>query len=304
MLLLSIRGSLVRGERGAAALPALTRRRPRLSRLADSAVASKRLADSRRDPRPLAEDQIGAAKLTIARCVPPTQSPNLGRRLTGSPRLLSRSRPRRPGYRNGDQTQPGPGRLLARRRLAPRPHGPAVGRPSARPLRDPSRGESDRRRGGAAAVSVSIHPGRFRDRPERPPAFPARHATMVSSPLSTESSEHRVGRCRRYCKSVQLISCPNQRHPDDPGFQHKSSRSYVAPFALHRYPSPDPKPRIAPIIGPKREPHNAQDDRRTSGCRSILGRGRFSVGCYSDSHVDTRGTHATAFAGSGTPDCR
>ncbi len=40
---------------------------------------------------------------------------------------------RRPASRdcNGDQTQPGPGRLLARRRLAPRPREAAVGRQSA-----------------------------------------------------------------------------------------------------------------------------------------------------------------------------
>ena len=47
----------------------------------------------------------------------------------GAPRRLFSSRAagqRR--YRNGDQTQPGPGRLLARRRLAPRPRGAPVGR--------------------------------------------------------------------------------------------------------------------------------------------------------------------------------
>jgi hypothetical protein len=49
-------------------------RRGPLSRLADSGVASKRLADPRRDLRPLAEDQIRGAKLTIARCVPPDRN--------------------------------------------------------------------------------------------------------------------------------------------------------------------------------------------------------------------------------------
>ena len=70
--LLSSRGSLATGEREAASTGDCRRRR--LGRLADSGVASKRLADPRRDPRPLAEDQIGGAKLTIARCVPPDRN--------------------------------------------------------------------------------------------------------------------------------------------------------------------------------------------------------------------------------------
>ena len=43
-------------------------------------------------------------------------------------RVLSNPSVARACDRVGDQTQPGPGRLLARRRLAPRPHGRVVGR--------------------------------------------------------------------------------------------------------------------------------------------------------------------------------
>jgi hypothetical protein len=100
---LSSRGSSPRGKRGAAALPGIVRSR-RVSRLADSVVASKRLADPRRDPRPLAEgsDRRRQANDRAVRTAQ-SQSPNLGRRLTRSARLLSRSRLRRPGDRNGDK---------------------------------------------------------------------------------------------------------------------------------------------------------------------------------------------------------
>ena len=57
-------------------------------------------------------------------------------------RVLSLQDRRNPRDRNGDQTQPGPGRLLARRRLAPRPHGAVVARHWTRPAWDGADRES------------------------------------------------------------------------------------------------------------------------------------------------------------------
>ncbi len=68
-------------------------RRRRLSRLADSVAASKRLADPRRHPRPLAEgsDRRRQANDRAVRAAR-SQSPNPGRRLTSGRHDCSRAR--------------------------------------------------------------------------------------------------------------------------------------------------------------------------------------------------------------------
>ena len=70
-------------------------------------------------------------------------------RTAGQPACpASLPRPSRRGthHQNGDQTQPGPGRLLARRWLAPRPRGAAVGRQGNHRLARRAWGQSDRTR--------------------------------------------------------------------------------------------------------------------------------------------------------------
>jgi hypothetical protein len=100
------------------------------------------------------------------------QSPNPGRRLTGSARLLSRSRRRRPGDRNGDNA------VVARRRddrRGTQSHSPKCSRPPQwrrtfqirRTLRpggpEPGRPRSTRAQ-AHAVVSLSARPGRIQPR--------------------------------------------------------------------------------------------------------------------------------------------
>ena len=75
-------------------------------------------------------------------------TPTRSMRPPRSPRSLSPTRRLAPRYRNGDQAQPGPKRLLAHPRLAPRPRGAAVGRQRARP--EHGRG---RRKGSSGTVA-------------------------------------------------------------------------------------------------------------------------------------------------------